>query len=43
MAIGGVERKAHCLAVDLPQSDDCLVMAFLAETTKASSNCGIRQ
>ena len=33
--IGGVERKAHYLAVDLPQSDDCFVMAFPAETTEA--------
>ncbi len=34
VVIGGVERKAHYLAVDLPQSDDCL-MAFPAETTEA--------
>ena len=33
--IDGVERKAHYLAVDLPQSDDCFVMAFPAETTEA--------
>ena len=33
--IGGVERKVHYLAVDLPQSDDCFVMAFPAETTEA--------
>jgi transposase len=33
--IGGVERKAHYLTVDLPQSDDCFVMAFPAETTEA--------
>ena len=33
--IGGVERKAHYLAVDLPQSDDCFVMAFPAETMEA--------
>ena len=33
--IAGVERKAHYLAVDLPQSDDCFVMAFPAETTEA--------
>src|SRR5258708_16437126 len=33
--IGGMERKAHYLAVDLPQSDDCFVMAFPAETTEA--------
>jgi transposase len=33
--IGGVECKAHYLVVDLPQSDDCFVMAFPAETTEA--------
>jgi transposase len=33
--IGGVECKAHYLAMDLPQSDDCFVMAFPAETTEA--------
>jgi len=30
--VGGVERKAHYLAVDLPQSDDCFVMGFPSET-----------
>jgi len=33
--IAGVERKADCLAVDLPHSDDCFVMAFPAKTTEA--------
>jgi transposase len=33
--IGGVECKAHYLAVDLPHSDDCFVIAFPAETTEA--------
>jgi transposase len=33
--IGGDERKAHYLVIDLPQSDDCFVMAFPAETTEA--------
>jgi len=33
--IEGVKRKAHYLVVDLPQSDDCFVMAFPAETTEA--------
>lgn len=33
--IAGVERKAHCLAVDQPHSDDCFVMAFPAETAEA--------
>src|SRR6266446_1556613 len=35
VVIGGVEQKTHYLAVDLPQSDDCFVMAFPAETTEA--------
>src|SRR5260370_32927645 len=35
VVIGGAERKAHYLAIDLPQSDDCFVMAFPAETTEA--------
>jgi transposase len=35
VVIAGVERKAHYLVVDLPQSDDCFVMAFPAETTEA--------
>ena len=35
IVIGGVERKGHYLAVDLPHSDDCFVMAFPAETTEA--------
>ena len=35
VVIAGVERKAHYLAMDLPQSDDCYVMAFPAETTEA--------
>lgn len=33
--ISGVERKAHYLAMDLPHSDDCFVVAFPAETTEA--------
>ncbi len=35
VVIGGVKSKAHYLAMDLPQSDDCFVMAFPAETTEA--------
>ena len=35
VVIGGVERKAHYLAMDLPHSDDCFVVAFPAETTEA--------
>jgi transposase len=33
--IGGVECKAHYLAMDLPHSDDCVVIACPAETTEA--------
>ena len=33
--IAGVERQAHDLVMDLPQSDDGFVMAFPAETTEA--------
>jgi transposase len=33
--MGGEERKAHYLVIDLPQSDDSFVMAFPAETTEA--------
>ncbi len=33
--IAGVEQKAHCLAMDLPHSDNCFVIAFPAETTEA--------
>ena len=33
--IGGVERKAHCFVIDLPQSDGCFVKAYPAETTEA--------
>ena len=33
--IGGVECKAHYLAMDLPHSDDCFVIAFPAETIEA--------
>ena len=35
VVIGGVKRKAHYLAMDLPQSDDCFVLAFPTETTEA--------
>src|SRR5499427_304888 len=33
--IGGVERKIHFLAFDLPHSDACFVVAYPAETTEA--------
>jgi transposase len=35
VVVAGVERKAHYFVMDLPQSDDCFVMAFPAETTEA--------
>ena len=35
VVMAGVKCKAHYLAVDLPQSDDCFVVAFPAETTEA--------
>ena len=33
--IGGVERKAHYLVLDLPHSDGCFIKAYPAETTEA--------
>jgi len=35
VVIGGVEQKAHFQCFDLPQSDDCFVVAFPAENTEA--------
>ncbi len=35
VVIGGIEQKAHFQCMDLPQSDDCFVVAFPAETTEA--------
>jgi transposase len=35
VAIAGQEQKPHYFCLDLPQSDDCFVMAFPAETTEA--------
>ena len=35
VVIGGVEQKAHYFCMDLPQSDDCFVIAFPGETTEA--------
>ena len=32
--IGGVERKIHFFAMDLPHSDACFVQAYPAETTR---------
>ena len=33
--IGGLERKAHYFALDLPHSDGCYVKAYPAETTES--------
>lgn len=33
--VGGVERKIHFFAMDLPHSDACFVQAYPAETTEA--------
>jgi len=35
VVIGGEEQKAHFLCTDLPQSDDCFVVAFPAENTES--------
>jgi transposase len=35
VVIAGVEQKVHYLVMDMPQSDDCFVAAFPAETTEA--------
>jgi hypothetical protein len=35
VVMAGVKLKAHFLAMDLPHSDDCFVIAFPAETTEA--------
>ena len=42
MVIAGVEQKAHYLAMDLPHSDDCFVVAFPAETTEAFLECHVQ-
>jgi transposase len=35
VAVSGEEQKAHFLCMDLPQSDDCFVVAFPAENTES--------
>ena len=35
VVIGGVERKVHYFALDLPHSDSCFIKAYPAETTEA--------
>ena len=40
--IGGVERKIHFFAFDLPHSDACFVVGYPAETTEAFCDGHIR-
>jgi len=40
--IGGVERKIHFFAMDLPHSDACFVVAYPAETTEAFCDGHVR-
>ena len=40
--IGGVERKIHFFAFDLPHSDACFVIAYPAETTEAFCDGHVR-
>jgi hypothetical protein len=40
--IAGVEQKARYFVMDLPQSDDCFVAAFPAETTEAFLEAHVR-
>ena len=40
--IGGVERKIHFFAFDLPHSDACFVVGYPAETTEAFCDGHVR-
>src|SRR5438309_411505 len=40
--IGGVERKIHFFAMDLPHSDACFVVAYPAETSEAFCDGHVR-
>ena len=40
--IGGIERKFHFFAFDLPHSDACFVIAYPAETTEAFCDGHVR-
>lgn len=42
MIIAGVEQKARYFVMDLPQSDDCFVAAYPAETTEAFLDAHVR-
>jgi len=40
--IGGIERKIHFFAFDLPHSDACFVVGYPAETTEAFCDSHVR-
>jgi hypothetical protein len=42
LVIGGVERKIHFFAFDLPHSDACFVVGYPAETTEAFCDGHVR-
>jgi transposase len=42
VGMAGVEQKAHYFVMDLPQSDDCFVAAYPAETTEAFLDAHVR-
>ena len=42
VVVAGVQCKAHYFVMDLPQSDDCFVAAFPAETTEAFLEAHVR-
>src|SRR5215831_6859475 len=42
VVIAGVEQKARYFVMDLPQSDDCFVAAYPAETTEAFLDAHVR-
>jgi transposase len=42
VVVGGIKQKAHFFAMDLPQSDDCFVAAYPAETTEAFCDAHVR-
>ena len=41
-SVGGVERKIHFFAFDLPHSDACFVVGYPAETTEAFCDGHVR-
>ena len=42
VVIAGVQQKAHYFVMDLPQSDNCFVVAYPAETTEAFLDAHVR-